>query len=184
MKWSMFGFHSRKAAWCCVGGRLLVLWLLLCSFDKHFSASKSKALSNVKSDVADARRHGPNLNMPSGMGYSDIFWDPDLDYNPQRVKAKALSVQLTEYIFYGLHLQLVEGLLPQFERGTSFGIEPPELLVEMLLGSKILNYCTELLRKDSLEATMKRKNLYQTLFNLLHTLDAQYLAADSTVYND
>jgi hypothetical protein len=97
MKWSMFGFHSRKAAWCCVGGRLLALWLLLRSFDKHFSASKSKALSTVKSDVANARRHGPNLNMPSGMGYSDIFWDPYLDYNSQRVKAKAPSVQLTEY---------------------------------------------------------------------------------------
>jgi ubiquitin-protein ligase len=217
MKWSMFGCHGGEVTWCCVGGRLLVLWLLLCSFDEHFSASKLKALTSVKSDgeqrhnkndkgkskeptrgggigfASFAHQHGVHSNIPSAMGYGDNLWGRDFGYDEYRTngissatesKVKALSVQSKEDDFYGSHLQLVEGLLPYAERETSFDLGPPELLIEMLLGSKILNYCTEMLRNDSLEDAIQRKDLYQAVIDLLRTLGAHHLTAQSTIYND
>jgi hypothetical protein len=91
-KCSVFGFQDRHVMWCCVGGRLLLLWLLLCGIDEHFSASKSELFMSGKSDEEqrhkkkDGRRskqpsrsegvgfhgprqHGPEYQMPSGMGY-------------------------------------------------------------------------------------------------------------------
>jgi hypothetical protein len=201
--------------WCCVGGRLLLLWLLLCGIDEHFSASKSELFMSGKSDEEqrhkkkDGRRskqpsrsegvgfhgprqHGPEYQMPSGMGYGGgnyggISYDTmDLTSDRYRIdpKAKALSAQFTEDLFYALHLQLVEGLLPSSERETNFDFDPPKLLVEMLVESKLLNYSTELLCNDSLGDVTKRKNVYQALISLLRTLGAHNLTADSAIYNE
>jgi hypothetical protein len=95
-----------------------------------------------------------------------------------------LSAQFTEDLFYALHLQLVEGLLPSSERETNFDFDPPKLLVEMLVESKLLNYSTELLCNDSLGDVTKRKNVYQALISLLRTLGAHNLTADSAIYNE
>jgi hypothetical protein len=222
--WSVISVQGKEVTWCCVGGRLLLLWLLLCGFDEHFSAAKLKEAthskpgqqaqpvkeSKMKSKPSERgggvgfggskRWEAPAAAyMPSGMGYGsdmegyEYDWgagntlsghrfDPKSGTTDSRVKA--LSEQSTEDRFYGLHLGLIEGLLPSFERESSFDFDPPEPLAEMLMESKVLNYCTELLRNDSLEDATKRESLYQALISLLRTLGAHYITASGAIYNE
>jgi ubiquitin-protein ligase len=145
------------------------------------------------------RRPMPALaQMPSGMGYgSDMgvysSWGPghtlsgnkfDTKSRNEDGKAKALSVQSLEDESNGLFLEFVEGLLPSFERECSFDFDPPVAVVELLLESKILNYCAELLRNDSLEDATKRRDVYQSLISFLRTLGAHYATATRAIYND
>ena len=98
-------------------------------------------------------------------------------------KAKALEAQQTEDRFNTLFLVLLEGLLPLFDRGTSFDIDPPETVAELLIGSKVLDYCTELLRNDSPDETLKRKEIYKALIDLIRTCSAHDVTATRTVFH-
>jgi ubiquitin-protein ligase len=223
-RWSDVSVQGKQVSWCCAGGRLFLLWLLLCGFDEHFSAAKLKEANHRKPDQqlqpeknnnkkkarqtergggvgfgGPARHPTPaSAFMPSGKGYGSDMADYSswgvghtlsrhrFDPNATNInsKAKALSAQFTEDYFYGLHLQLIEGLLPSFERESSFDFDPPDSLAEMLIESKILNYCTELLRNDSVEDATKRKSVYQALMSFLRTLGAHYITASSAIYNE
>lgn len=143
-------------------------------------------------------------NMPTGTGYGGDGFDLDeeedsrwsgvghtlsghrFDANASNTsgKAKAMSAQLVEDQFYGLHMQLIDGLLPSFERESNFDFDPPESVAEMLMESKLLAYCAELLRNDSLEDATKRKCVYQPLLGLLRTLGAHYVSASCAIYNE
>ncbi|KAF1913835.1 hypothetical protein BDU57DRAFT_520884 [Ampelomyces quisqualis] len=221
LKQSFVSVKGKQISWCCTGGRLILLWLLLCSLDDHFSRSKSAALVHSSSNqklrpepetkgkageqsrgrgggvgFGSRGRHFHAAFMPSGMGYgSDIggyasygaghtLSGHKLDAQSSSVsgKAKALSAQQTEDQFYALHLQLIEALLPSFERETSFDFDPPDATAEMLVESKLLDYCAELLRNDSLEDATKRSEVYLALVSILRTLGAHYATA-STVYS-
>ncbi|KAF1978222.1 hypothetical protein BU23DRAFT_550285 [Bimuria novae-zelandiae CBS 107.79] len=41
-KISWLKVHGNKVSWCCDDGRLLILWVILCGFDNHYCASKTK----------------------------------------------------------------------------------------------------------------------------------------------
>jgi hypothetical protein len=219
-KWSAVGVYGKELTWCCVGGRTLLLWVLLCRLDEHFSAIKYSEASSRKpkqqpqEDKRKSKQRGrggvgfggssrhntfPGPPMPSGLGYaSDVFdeyssWGPgntlsrhrfDAEATNTSGKARALTAQQSEDQFYDLHLQLIEAVLPSFERESGFDYDPPDSLAEMLVGSKILNYCAELLRNDSLEDATKRKDLYHALIGLLRTLGAHYTTASTAIYNE
>ncbi|KAH7406039.1 hypothetical protein DE146DRAFT_715356 [Phaeosphaeria sp. MPI-PUGE-AT-0046c] len=210
---------GKDITWCCAGGRLLLLWLLLCGFDEHFSAAKTSELARARmlqnprpgKKKKGGRGRGGGIgfggsnrtNMPGGMGYGGDGIDSDEEGSPwsgaghtlsghrfdanatnTSGKARALSLQHTEDQFYGLHMQLIEGLLPSFERESSFDFDPPDSVTEMLVESKILAHCAELLRNDSLEDATKRKCVYEPLFGLLRTLGAHYVSASGAIYNE
>jgi hypothetical protein len=216
-QWSVFSVQGKQLSWCCVGGRLFLLWLLLCGLDAHFSATKLEESTSKKTQRAQppkkkqASQRGRDRGVGFGGDYGEDFmshlmsghgpdWkniehlESDLSaYLPSRIaprdtndswKAKALRVQQVEDQFYGLYLQLVEGLLPSFERKTNFDFDPPNALMEMLVESKILQYSAELLRNDSLQDATNRKDLYQALISLLRTLGSHYATASGAICND
>jgi ubiquitin-protein ligase len=102
---------------------------------------------------------------------------------------KAKSAQKSEDVFGRLVLGFLAGLLPSLDRETCFDIAPPAAVFEMLMDSKILVYCAELLRNDSLEDVVKRKDLFQTLFQFLtivgsHSATSQVLVIPRPVRPD
>jgi ubiquitin-protein ligase len=88
--------------------------------------------------------------------------------------SKAQSVQLVEDIFSKTVLCFLTDLLPSLERRTDFDSNPPHAVLEMLNNSRILQYCAELLRNDSLADVTKRKDLYQTLFSFLTVVGSHH----------
>lgn len=134
--------------------------------------------------------------MPKGMGFGgDGFgYDPhspslyDGGKRPGRNvvgmanHSKVTNAQRAEDEINTLYLELLDGLLPSFDRESSFDFDPPAIVSNLLLESRILSYCAELLRNDSVEDATTRKSLYQTLINFLRTLGAHYATANSTLY--
>jgi hypothetical protein len=98
-------------------------------------------------------------------------------------KTKALNAQQTEDQFNALFLGFIECLLPSFDRDTNFDLDPPETVAEILVKSKILSYCAELLRNDSLEETTNRRDIYNTLINFIRTCGAHHVTAARTVFD-
>jgi hypothetical protein len=217
-KLSVIGVQGKQIIWCCVGGRLLLLWLLLCGLDEHFSATKFEEVSLQKRKQQTEPPHKKRAGQ-QGRGGGVGFDGPSQYHTPSLVtnkkygsdweekmtlilgdtfkpslpathstnnnsKAKALDKQNAEDRFYRLYLLLVEGLLPSFERNSIFDLDPPGALAEMLAESKIMNYCTELLRNDSLQDATNRKNLYQALVSFLRTLGEHYYTASGAIYNE
>jgi hypothetical protein len=208
-KHSFISAYGRKISWCCSGGRLLLLWLLSCGFDEHFSAVRPKEVDKRSNEVENNRRvkkkreqpvmgmdgvgfGGPRSVAPGSNEFLDLAYG--LGHYPGGhhfalnaantfSKAKALKAQQTEDRFNTLFLVLIEGLLPLFDRDTSFDIDPPETVAEVLIESKILSYCTELLRNDSLDETTKRGDIYKALIDLIRTCGAHYVTAARTVFN-
>jgi hypothetical protein len=89
-------------------------------------------------------------------------------------QARAQSAQRSEDSFGTLVLGVLTDLLPSLERETCFDFDPPVAILEMIMESKILNFCAELLRNDSLTDVIKRKTLYQTLLKFLTTLGSHH----------
>jgi hypothetical protein len=129
--------------------------------------------------------YGSNVDLYASYGPGKTLNGHRFDAHAANVseKAKALSAQQTEDQFYALHLQLIEGLLPSFERESLFDFDPPDAIADMLVESKLLDYCAELLRNDSLEDATKRSEVYKALISILRTLGAHYATASSTIYN-
>lgn len=221
---------KRYVSWCCVGGRLFLIWALLCGFDRHIWESRNVGKISKQSEAGPKSRknankatrggsvglgggHRPSTgHMPSGMGYGghgyhmyeDTDFEDDIDdnedggdfadmqYTLDKAKgpghnldleksatsrpkkedkvSKAQNAQISEDAFSGMVLGFLTDLLPSLERETCFDFDPPKAVLEMLTNSKILQYCAELLRNDSLIDVTKRKNLYQTLFIFLMTM--------------
>lgn len=145
--------------------------------------------------------------MPGGMGYgSDMAdlndmredgfegsWGPGYTLSGHRFaanatnidgKAKALSAQDAADKFNTLILECLEGLFPSFERESTFDFDPPEAVVDMLVQSKVLSYCAELLRNDSLEDARLRNNVYHALLGFLRTLGAHHVTASRAIYGE
>jgi ubiquitin-protein ligase len=91
---------SQKVSWCCVSGRLFLIWVLLCGLDRHLSKSTKinktakpdrtqrslQTSRHSKGDNESASSFGtgyggthatPHAYMPKGMGYSASFYDYD-----------------------------------------------------------------------------------------------------------
>jgi hypothetical protein len=220
---SVIGVQGKQVSWCCTGGRLFLLWLLLCGLDDHFTVakfremthSKSKQQSQFNNTKKKANQHERDGDGGVGFGgdsgyvsalpdfatasmldeYMEVLYALGTIPKPSgsesiagttnaSSKAKALSAQQTEDQFYGLHMQLIEGLLPSSERDSNFDLFPPNLLAQMLVESEVLNYCAELLRNDSLEDARTRIGLYQALISLIRTLGSHYVTASASIYNE
>jgi len=226
---STISVQGKPISWCCSGGRLFLLWLLLCDLDEQFSIKTKKEAAdrrerrpqpkrdNTKKSNQRARGGGigfgdssrPPLveSMPSGVGFGSDFDDFDdyADYSPNAWmgpghtlsghrfdanasntdgKVKAFSAQRKEDQSNALLLELVEGLLPSFDRDSGFDFDPPDAVADMLIHSEILHYCAELLRNDSLQDATNRNDVYQALINFLRTLGAHYATASRAIYDE
>jgi hypothetical protein len=198
-KLSVVEVQGKQISWCCAGGRLLLLWLLLCGFDNHFSTAKAKEMmlskSRKQAQAADPEwKISQHVALPHVSGLSSMAFPveyvlaEDGGLNPYTsqinadIKARALSTQLSQDQFYGLYMQLIEGVLPSSERQSNFDLDPPNLIIDMLDESKVMQYCTELLRNDSLGDARSRIGVYRALFGLIRTLGSHDITT-SMVYN-
>ncbi|KAI4956005.1 hypothetical protein J4E91_000215 [Alternaria rosae] len=248
-----------NVSWCCVGGRLFLIWAVLCGFDRRIWESRN--LGNISKQVKPESKLKPKKiqkssrggsqgpwssnrpskgSMPSGMGYGghgsgssghdhDMYDDDtseddgevEYDINGEPFNAEALKdmygkapsppkglehimnsmkskpkrvvggrddtisrariARKKEDIFSKTILDFLTDLLPSLERETCFDFDPPGAILEMLNNSKILPYCAELLRNDSLTDVTKRKDLYQALFSFL-TMVGSHSSTDAALF--
>lgn len=95
-------------SWCCVGGRLFLIWALLCGFDRHIWESRDVGKVSKQSKLEPKARktankptrggavglgggHGtPAGHMPRGMGYGgrgyDMHEETDYDYDTDELE--------------------------------------------------------------------------------------------------
>jgi ubiquitin-protein ligase len=240
---SFIEVQERKVSWCCSGGRVIVLWLLLCGFDERYSGPKSDSRSTSTSGRGQSRgriqwKKPRDNGVGFGSAYSEAYDDLDLwDFAPappsipapavpgyenanashplyhwsaafkgtadyhllykagakqrgdRRAKTETRQAQRKREIqeqeerLNANVLKLVAGLLPSVARGWDFDMDPPGAVANMLLESKILGYCAELLRSDSLEDASKRPVLYHSLCDFLGALGLHITTA-SVLFNE
>lgn len=174
--------------------------------NQALSTIKTNKKSRGGRGFGGSHRHSTS-SMPSGMGYGSntVNYEGFDDYldNPNPLfykgkrhapdasvrlakhdsKSKAESAQLTEDNFNMIILELLKDLLPSLDRDAGFDVDPPEAVTDMLVNSKILNYCAELLRNDSLDDATKRRQLYHALLSFLQTA-GMHVMANRTLFSE
>ena len=163
----------REMTWCCDRGRLFLVWALLCGYDRRQTnlglrtttkSSKAKASSN--SGQAHGIGYGGNCTSRKNRG-AKVQVDPDDSVTEQTMSC-------------------LTALLPSLtcENLTSFDLEPPAVLLSILLQSKLLHKAAELLRDDSLENATQRLSLYQAALDLVEKLGSHPNTACTTIHNE
>jgi ubiquitin-protein ligase len=211
--------NGKRISWCCSGGRLFLVWILLCGFDQHFLASKTtqegrnngkeaqggasrKAKKAVRTNKTQQQHRGRGVGFGGGGGspyfselddfetydyvddeeeeehrlpsFKDVFMRKRQRHGSHTHRPsdriRAQRAQKTDDTFNTLILKLLNAVLPSLNRVQGFDTKPPGLVSSMLSESKILNYCAELLRNDSLDDASKRHVLYNALITFIQTI--------------
>jgi hypothetical protein len=181
---------------------MFLIWVLLCGFDQKFSEAKQREAAKTGTGRRIAGGGvGYGGSRMSGFGAGGYYGvDSPLAYPsqvfgaagagrhsqtpPDTSKLKAQSAQQQSDHFNRSILEILEELLPSLEKTSSFDMNPPEAVVDILLSSKVLNYCAELLRNDSLEDATRRKNLYQALLSVVRVLGTHPVTAQKSVFTE
>ncbi|PZD35923.1 NMT1, N-myristoyl transferase, partial [Pyrenophora tritici-repentis] len=182
--YAKYGSHS--LSWCCDDGRLFLIWALLCGFDQYAkecsdiekkrkpSASKSNGQIKNRAHDDSATPKGRHHLLSSGIGYGrhgspqESIEGPDQSGNQSSLWR--LSAQRAADDTGTMTLTLLQYLLPSIDRKTRFDIDTPGAVLEMLMNSKVLSYCAELLRNDQLVDITRRKHVYMSLTKFLETI--------------
>jgi len=182
-----------KISWCCSRGRLFVIWIILCGFDQaYITAKKHEASTTGKSGMR-------GIEKGSGVGYGGNEWNYNIgrrsyggrflndrrqDMHTESIKAKAVSAEMKADTFNGTVLAFLVELLPSLDRQSRFDLNPPQAVNDLLLSSKLLDFCAELLRNDSLDDASKRKALYDALLNLLRVVGTHPVTAAPVIFQE
>lgn len=121
----------------------------------------------------------------------DVLVHPDVFHprntNPGRRipdnKSKSYEAQRTTDKLGSKILGFLQHLLPSVDRNHSFDMGPPAMIADMLMESKLLDYCTELLCNDSLDDVFARLPTYDPLLDFIKTIGLHYVTAGSTVFS-
>lgn len=181
-------------SWCCARGRLALIWILLCGYDRRRTV-KQKRDNYFKSPIKPAGSAAKG----AGVGF-------DSDYpSYSSLKSKAVkfgkygtlpgtSVDPNSHVpspgeaaedeITGRLMTCLHALLPSLvaEEVSEFDIEPPNVLGALLMQSNILSKIAELLRNDSLEDATKRMGLYNATLNVVSKLGSHYATANATIH--
>ncbi|KAJ4345984.1 glycylpeptide N-tetradecanoyltransferase [Ascochyta clinopodiicola] len=163
---------------------------------------KGKAKLTQQSGIGYGGSEGYSGYMPS-MGLDDIGSDVDDDdlskihWNASKLKStifrttglgrrffndgsQTLTAQQTLDKLGETVLGLLHQLLPSLDRSHPFDLKPPAIVTILLLESKILDYCTELLRNDSLDDAFVRKPAYIALLDFVQTIGMHHITGTLT----
>jgi hypothetical protein len=181
---------------------MFLIWVILCGFDQKFSETKQREAAKTGtgrhisgsgvgyggSRTGDSSVGG-YYGLESSSGYPGQMFGAAgagryLQTPPDSDKLKAQNAQQQSDHFNRSILEVLEELLPSLEKTSSFDMNPPEAVVDILLSSKVLNFCAELLRNDSLEDATKRKDLYQALLSLVRVLGTHPVTAQKSVFTE
>ncbi|KAF1365799.1 hypothetical protein EJ07DRAFT_58385, partial [Lizonia empirigonia] len=197
---------NKSISWCCRNSRVFLIWLLLCGFDKSYCETKAKGpqkADTVKSTPepppeaegkgkGKAKAHKKVENgqpaQYSGIGYSGADDFRDYLTGPGRtISDNKSQIFQAQQITDGLGstvLGLLQHLIPSLDHGHSFDMESSAIITDMLLKSKILEYCTELLLTDSLDDAVVRKPAYDALLDFMQTIGMHYSTTYLRVFSE
>lgn len=185
-------------SWCCGRGRTVLMWILLCGFDRrrtvkkrrddHFrkpSAKPSNASHGTGTGVgyggAYSSYPAPKAAQPVKYGKYGVYAPPGVPIQPvaTSVPAEAAEDEITERLMACLNV-----LLPSLEavEVLQFDTEPPAILAPVLTQSNILDTIAALLRNDSLEDATKRIRLYNSTLDVVKKLGSHYATANPTIH--
>ncbi|KAF2997454.1 hypothetical protein E8E13_006593 [Curvularia kusanoi] len=80
-------------------------------------------------------------------------------------------------------LRFLQYLLPSLDRGLSFDMHPSAMLTDMLLESRILDYCANLLINDSLDDVASRYVVYNVVLDFVKVIGMHPTTANLTVFS-
>jgi hypothetical protein len=162
--------NDHYMSWCCLDGRILTLWMILCRFD--MIEIELRALNQQSKQSNQGRRSGNTSSGISGVGYAAPRNDP---WSMMTGRAWAPSndmpgVQLKEenpYLEYFVRwiMDVVAFTLP-----CSQAKDLLPVLLAMLELSLVIDKAAELLRNDSLDDIMNRSKVYLSVLNLVEKI--------------
>ena len=175
-------FDGQTVDWCCSGGRLFAVWVLLSKYDR--TELKAQAKSIEKSSINPYRKPRHNskgtgygkvdcyLPFETGDPSSPFFRGHDQGHSTLNfIQADEKTDDLTRKI-----IGLVTALLPPRDR------EARPALASMIELSLFHDRTAQLLRNDSLQNATKREGLYHTLLDFIEAVgghqDTEFLVLD------
>ncbi|KAK3626163.1 hypothetical protein LTR56_019951 [Elasticomyces elasticus] len=190
-------------SWCCARGRMVLIWLLICGFDRRKTAERRRDSFFKKPSVSPQKApNGPNgtgVGYDSEYGFSAVFNKKKAyDYGkygtympggasryaavagvPASATTEAVEDRITERL-----LACLDVLLPSLvaENVQDFDLEPPVVLEAVLTQSDFLGTIATLLRNDSLEDATKRASLYGSMLDVVNKLGSHHATAASTIH--
>lgn len=81
-------------------------------------------------------------------------------------------------------LGLLTHLLPSLGRRHQFDVSPPEVLPSLLLESKVLEYCSEVLRNHSLDDFISRSNTYDAVLDFVEVVGLYPMISVPAIYSE
>lgn len=164
--------NKRYISWCCLMGRILTLWMVLCRFDTVEVARRAQNQNPKQS--SRGRRSITTSSGVSGVGYaapsSDSAramagrsWEPTYDISGLRVKGE--DARREDFISW--IMDMVTFTLPSPQSKDLLPV-----LLAMLELSLVIDKAAELLRNDSLDDIMTRPTIYGSVLNLVGKIGA------------
>ncbi|KAF1988403.1 hypothetical protein K402DRAFT_462255 [Aulographum hederae CBS 113979] len=158
-------WEGKRLSWCCEGGRLFIIWALLCAHDNQVATLT--ASSNSKKPSLDLSGFGSRYGgaqKSSGTGYSESsgqgFWGLSRERNTNLLPDQPPSTTVYIDQISTEVMSLIAGLLPTLARSSRFDANPPPILLSILRASSILDRAAEFLRSDSIEEVTSKARLY------------------------
>jgi hypothetical protein len=154
-----YKINDHYMSWCCLDGRILTIWMMLCRFDKielELRRSNQQPKQSIQGRISGSTSSGV-----SGVGYaaptSDPWWmmtggawTPSDDIPVVRLKKEDSCLE--EFISW--IMDMLNFTLP----GSKVK-DLPTVLVAMLELSLVIDKAAELLRNDSLDDIMNRSTV-------------------------
>ena len=151
--------------------------------DGYFGYMPSMGLEELDVEDFDAVTDGAYSQLLNQMMKKSRFGGTGPGRSISDQKSQAFEAQQAMDRLATTVLSLLQYLLPSLERGHSFDIGPPAMIADMLLESRILDYCADLLRNDSLDDTFSRKATYDAALNFVKVIGMHHTTARSTVFS-
>ncbi|KAI9687661.1 MAG: glycylpeptide N-tetradecanoyltransferase, partial [Bogoriella megaspora] len=136
-----------KLTWCCDGGRLFMLWVLLCLHDQQYIQERARS------------KQGGGFRAPS-----ISRWTNFMPGSSQEASDRSVT-QVTDYLE-----MLWPGSVENSE--SRFDHQPPSVLLTMVLNSFVLERIGSLVRNDSIEDVSSRTGVYDKVLSLVGAMGA------------
>lgn len=164
--------NDHYMSWCCLDGRILTVWMMLCRFDKielELRTSNKQPKQPTRSRIS-----GNTSSGVSGVGYTahanDPWW---MMFGGARIPGNDMPVMRLKEEDPGL-----EGFISWIMDMVAFTLpgskaeDLPAVLLAMLQLSLVIDKAAELLRNDSLDDIMNRSTVYYSVLNLVEKIGA------------
>ncbi|KAI0470769.1 hypothetical protein GGR56DRAFT_113709 [Xylariaceae sp. FL0804] len=185
------GKEDFEVFWCCDHGRLALIWALACGWDDMVSKQPPRPVARAVDIVRRQPQYGQHLHVPSfeefrelelkelkgssnGTGYggsgSGLSMMMDMTIRRHMPSFTFKPVNTKDDGWYTTYFGLLSLLLPNPSRQGWLDTSPPELLIEILARSPLMEYASTMLENDSVDELGRRSALYSAIVDFVATL--------------